>query len=88
MNQPAVIEQSDILTHINDCWEKRAKKHDFRVSMAGEDSETSRHRADELRRCIKELKMLAGIKEEEKPPVETPVQSGPAPVPVTTTAAP
>lgn len=79
------MDQSDIVPQI-ECWEKRAKKHDFRVSMAGEDSETSRHRAEELRVCIKELKMLAGI-EEEKPPVETPPESGPAPVPVTTTAA-
>jgi len=58
------MDQSDIIPQI-ECWEKRAKKHDFRVLMAGEDSETSRHRAEELRQCIKELKMLAGIPEPE-----------------------
>jgi len=58
------MDRSDVQTHL-EMWETRAKKHDFRVLMAGEDSETSRHRASELRRCINELKMLAGISEPE-----------------------
>jgi hypothetical protein len=83
------MDQSDVITHL-ECWEKRAKKHDFRVSMAGEDSETSRHRAEELRQCIKELKMLAGIKEPAPPKQIEPIAksetaSGPKPVFGTTT---
>jgi hypothetical protein len=58
------MDQSDVITQL-ECWEKRANKHDFRVSMAGEDSETSRHRAEELRRCAAELRKLAGIPEPE-----------------------
>ena len=66
----SAMEQEDVKVHL-EMWEKRAKKHDFRVSMAGEDSETSRHRAEELRRCIKEVKMLAGLPVEEEKPAPT-----------------
>ena len=73
------MDQSDVITHLK-CWEARAKKHDFRVLMAGEDSETSHHRADELRRCIKELKMLAGIKDPEPPKPASETEVAPEPV--------
>jgi hypothetical protein len=84
------MDQSDVVTHL-DCWEQRAKKHDFRVLMAGEDSETSRHRSEELRQCIKEIKMLFGIKDPEpvkpKPAAKTETVSDSKPAKITATAA-
>ena len=83
------MDLSDVITQLK-CWEARAKKHAQRVLMAGEDSETSRHREEELRQCIKEIKMLFEIKDPE--PIKEPAapakaesSSGAAPVPITTT---